>query len=117
MIAAPDARQTSKRGFRASICSSGSPFPVSFMDCGTSQFSGHFNFYLVESPDILMSKPYLERLDNPTPMTRKVMSEVFVNASRTLCRRTLRLGGFRGAFVVTARFVNDAPDSAALARL
>jgi hypothetical protein len=79
--------------------------------------SGYFNFYLVESPDILMSKPYLQRLDNPTPMTRKVMSEVFVNASRTLCRRTLRSGGFRGAFVVTARFVNDAPDSATLARL
>src|SRR5262245_34214065 len=59
----------------------------------------------------------LERLDNPTPMTRKVMSEVFVNASRTLCRRTLRRGGFRGAFVVTVRFVDDTPDTATLARL
>jgi len=79
--------------------------------------SGYFNFYLVESPAVLTSKAYLERLDNPTPMTHKVMSEVFVNASRTLCRRTLRRGGFRGAFVVTARFVKDAPDSATLARL
>jgi hypothetical protein len=63
--------------------------------------SGYFNFYLVESPDVLMSKPYLERLDNPTPMTRKVMSQIFVNASRTLCRRTLRRGVFRGASSMT----------------
>jgi hypothetical protein len=79
--------------------------------------SGYFNFYLVESPDILTSKPYLERLDNPTPMTRKVMSEVFINASRTVCRRTLRRGGFRGAFVVTARFVKGPPEAATLAKL
>jgi hypothetical protein len=79
--------------------------------------SGYFNFYLVESPDILTSKPYLERLDNPTPMTRTVMSEVFINASRTVCRRTLRRGGFRGAFVATVRFVKDPPDAAILARL
>jgi hypothetical protein len=79
--------------------------------------SGYFNFYLVESPDVLKSKPYLERLDNPTPMTRTVMSEVFINASRTVCRRTLRRGGFRGAFVVTVRFVKDLPDAATLARL
>ena len=79
--------------------------------------SGYFNFYLVESPDVLTSKPYLDRLDNPTPMTRKIMSEVFINASRTLCRRTLRCGGFRGAFVVTVRFVSNAPDATTLARL
>ena len=79
--------------------------------------SGYFNFYLVESPAVLTSKPYLERLDNPTPMTRTVMSEVFINASRTVCRRTLRCGGFRGAFVVTVRFVKDPPDAAILARL
>ncbi|HZQ14250.1 MAG TPA: hypothetical protein VFB31_15710 [Pseudolabrys sp.] len=74
---------------------------------------GYFNFYLVESPAVLTSKPYLERLDNPTPMTRKIMSEVFINMNRTVCRRTLRQGAFRGAYVVTARF-NDRPDEAAL---
>ncbi|HXZ46231.1 MAG TPA: hypothetical protein VEH02_05845 [Pseudolabrys sp.] len=75
--------------------------------------SGYFNFYLVESPDVLTSKPYLERLDNPTPMTRKIMSEVFLNMNRTVCRRTLRRGDFRGAYTVTARF-SDAPDPRAL---
>lgn len=75
--------------------------------------SGYFNFYVVESPSVLTSKPYLERLDHPTPMTRTIMSEVFLNMNRTVCHRTLRRGGFRGAFAVTARF-NDAPDVAAL---
>jgi hypothetical protein len=74
---------------------------------------GYFNFYLVESPDVLTSKPYLERLDHPTPMTRTIMSEVFINMNRTLCRRTARRGKFRGAFAVTARF-NRPPDEAML---
>jgi hypothetical protein len=74
---------------------------------------GYFNFYLVESPAVLTSKPYLERLDNPTPMTKKVMSDIFINMNRTVCRRTLRKGGFRGAYAVTVRF-NTAPDEAAV---
>ena len=73
----------------------------------------YFNFYMVESPAVLTSKPYLERLDHPTPMTRTIMSEVFVNMNRTVCRRTARRGAFRGAFAVVARF-NRAPDEAAV---
>jgi hypothetical protein len=76
--------------------------------------SGYFNFYMTESPAVLTSKPYLERLDNPTPMTRTIMSEVFINMNRTVCRRTLRRGAFRGAYAVTVRF-NAAPDETALA--
>jgi hypothetical protein len=75
--------------------------------------AGYFNFYLVESPAVLTSKPYLERLDNPTPMTKRIMSEVFINMNRTVCRRTLRKGPFRGAYAVTARF-SATPDEAAL---
>jgi hypothetical protein len=78
--------------------------------------NGYFNFYLVESPDILSSKPYLERLDNPTPMTARVMSDIFLNMNRTVCHRTLRRGGFRGAYAVTARF-NDTPETGALTLL
>jgi hypothetical protein len=77
--------------------------------------SGYFNFYLVASPDVLTSKPYLERLDNPTPMTKRIMSEVFLNMNRTVCCRTVRRGGFRGAYVVTVRF-NSQPDDAALTK-
>ncbi len=80
---------------------------------GSSDF---FNFYLVESPAVLTSKAYLERLDNPTPMTKKIMSGVFINMSRTVCRRTLRRGDFRGAYAVTVRF-DETPDELALAAL
>src|SRR5215510_5566180 len=76
--------------------------------------AGYFNFYLVESPDVLSSKPYLERLDNPTPMTKRIMSEVFINMNRTVCRRTIRRGAFRGAYAVTARF-NETPNAGELA--
>ncbi len=75
---------------------------------------GYFNFYMVETPEVLTSKPYLERLDNPTPMTRTIMSEVFINMNRTVCRRTARRGSFRGAFTVAARF-NQTPEETALA--
>jgi len=47
---------------------------------------------------------YLGRLDDPTPMTRTVMSEIFKDMIRTVCRRTFRLGAMRGTGVVTVRF-------------
>jgi hypothetical protein len=75
--------------------------------------SGYFNFYLTETPGVLTSKPYLERLDNPSAMTKRIMSDVFINMNRTVCCRTMRRGGFRGAYAVTARFT-EAPVEAAL---
>ena len=76
--------------------------------------SAHFNYYVVESPDVLTSKPYLARLDNPTPMTKRIMSEVFLNMNRTVCRRVARAGAFHGAYVVTARFFDAKPNVDAL---
>ncbi|MGB6538993.1 MAG: hypothetical protein WBF58_23880 [Xanthobacteraceae bacterium] len=71
---------------------------------GVAGTPDYFCFYLVEAPEVLTSKPYLERLDHPTPMTRKMMAEVFVDMNRTMCRRVARRGHFRGAFAVVARF-------------
>jgi hypothetical protein len=48
-------------------------------------------------------------------MTRMIMSEVFLNMNRTVCRRVARRGGPRGAYAVTVRF-NDAPDEAKVTR-
>ena len=76
----------------------------------------YFVFYVTDGPEVLTSKPYLERLDNPTPMTRMVMSEVFMNMNRTLCRRVARRGDVRGAYAVTARF-NVTPDERTIAPL
>jgi hypothetical protein len=73
----------------------------------------YFNFYLTQSPDVLTSAAYRARLDDPTPMTRTVMSEIFKDMIRTLCRRTLRLGVMRGAAAVVVRF-GERPDEAAL---
>ena len=56
--------------------------------------SDYFNFYLTESPDVLISQPYLERLDNPTPMTKRIMSDIFINMNRTVSHRTLRRAPF-----------------------
>ena len=79
--------------------------------------SGYFNFYVVERPEVLTSTAYLARLDDPTPMTHKIMSGgVFQNMSRTICTRVARRGVFRGAYAVTARF-NQEPDMARLAAL
>jgi len=76
----------------------------------------YFNFYVTEAPAVLTSKAYLDRLDNPTPMTKRIMSDVFINMSRTVCERRLRRGAFRGAYAVAVRF-NAAPDDGALTAL
>jgi len=75
-----------------------------------------FTFYVTETPDVLTSAPYIERLNNPTPLTQAVMSGGFKNTSRTVCRRAARAGRFRGSMVVTLRF-REAADSAALVSL
>jgi hypothetical protein len=64
----------------------------------------YFNFYVTQSAKVLKSAAYLGRLDAPTPMTRKVMSEIFKDMIRTVCHRTFRLGTMRGTCVVTVRF-------------
>jgi hypothetical protein len=72
-----------------------------------------FNFYVTQSIEVLKSAAYLGWLDDPTPMTRTVMSEIFKDMIRTVCHRTFRLGAMRGTAVVTVRF-NDRPNETAL---
>ena len=73
----------------------------------------YFNFYVTQSADVLKSAAYLSRLDQPTPMTRKIMSEIFKDMIRTVCHRTFRLGAMRGAATITVRF-SQRPDEQAL---
>jgi hypothetical protein len=73
----------------------------------------YFNFYVTRSTDVLSSADYRARLDNPTPMTRTVMAEIFKDMIRTVCHQSLRLGHMRGAVVVAARF-SERPDEKAL---
>jgi len=78
-----------------------------------SAWPRYFNFYVTQSIGILKSAAYLERLDDPTPMTRTVMSEIFKDMIRTVCHRTFRLGRMRGTGVVSVRF-SERPDETAL---
>ena len=77
----------------------------------------YFNFYLTQSADVLKSAAYLERLDHPTPMTHKIMSEIFKDMIRTVCHRTLRLGAMRGAAAVAVRFTEKVDQDALKATL
>jgi hypothetical protein len=64
----------------------------------------YFVYYLTDTPAVLTSAAYRARLDNPTPLTRTMMTKVFRNMHRTLCRRVERRGALSGAVCVTARF-------------
>jgi hypothetical protein len=77
----------------------------------------YFNFYVTRSADVLSSSEYRMRLNNPTPMTRMVMSDIFKDMIRTVCRQSLRLGRMRGAIAVTARFAKTPDEDALKARL
>lgn len=77
-----------------------------------------FTYYELDSPAILVSAPYLERSDNPTPWTRKIMGEqIFRNINRTACRQAWRIGALRGGFVLTVRWTDAAAVDAAHTRM
>jgi hypothetical protein len=73
----------------------------------------YFNYYLTQSAAVLKSDAYLRRLDNPTPLTRIVMSEIFKDMNRTICHRAFQLGVIRGAAAVAVRF-QERPNEAQL---
>jgi len=71
----------------------------------------YFTFYETDTPEVLRSEPYLARLNDPTPLTRRVMSDgTFTHATRALCVCVARWGTLRGAVVVSVRF-NAPPGS------
>jgi hypothetical protein len=72
----------------------------------------YFSFYETEDPEVLFSDAYVATVENPTPLTRHIMSGIFTNATRALLTSTARWGTLRGAFAVSVRF--DAPPSASM---
>ena len=70
----------------------------------------YFTYYETTSPDVLTSPSYLERGNNPTPFTRKIMSGTFINLSRTICKCQFSTGGMRGAYAVTLRLSQTVDD-------
>ena len=69
----------------------------------TSGSPRHMVVYEVTDPEVLSSPAYTTRLDDPTPLTRSVMSAMVENMSRTACRRRVLFGDRRGGAAVVAR--------------
>lgn len=72
----------------------------------------YFTYYETESPDVLNSEAYLERVNNPSELTRRIMSGTFLNVNRTVCRRASLTGRMRGSVAVTARFSRSGESNA-----
>ena len=60
----------------------------------------YFTLYETETVDVLASAPYVERLNNPSPWTRRAVA-LFTNANRTACRVTATQGQGVGGALAT----------------
>ncbi len=71
----------------------------------------YFTFYDTDTPEVLWSEAYRQRLANPTPETVHIM-KYFRNMSRTVCRRVAQHGQFVAGHAVTARLAQLPGDAA-----
>ena len=62
----------------------------------------YFMMYETETLETLAGPAYVERLNNPTPWTRKCLAR-FRNSNRTACRNTLSIGRGIGGAMATVR--------------
>lgn len=71
--------------------------------------AGYFTYYETIDPDTLTSSAYIDRVNNPTPMTAHIMREAFTDVSRTICHASISIGKQRGAFATTLQ-LNSLPE-------
>jgi len=69
---------------------------------GTDDDQKYFMMYEAESADIFVSAPYLSRLNDPTPWTRRILS-AYVAPSRTVCRVRQSIGRGVGGWNATVQ--------------
>lgn len=69
---------------------------------GPDSWPRYFNFYEVETWTTLTSKPYLDRLNTPSPWTQRVVRH-FRDTFRTMCSVAISAGQGDGRFVATFR--------------
>jgi len=62
-----------------------------------------FTLYETAGPEVHTSAAYFERLNNPTPQTRRV-APMMINNVRSLCRVEWSRGGVGGGLMATLRF-------------
>ena len=78
---------------------------------GTNDKDKYFMMYDVKSKDILSSRQYLNRLNNPTDWTSKILSK-YVYPSRAICEliKTKSLTTGLSGFFVTIRYLSQNND-------
>lgn len=76
----------------------------------------YMTYYETDTASVLTSPEYLARVNDPTPETHRIMSGVFRNMNRTICRRVEGAGAIRSAYTVavasiegTVAALNDLP--------
>ncbi|RST83904.1 hypothetical protein EJC49_21850 [Aquibium carbonis] len=72
---------------------------------GTSEDQKYFMMYEAETADVFVSPPYLARLNDPTPWTRRILS-AYVAPSRTVCRVRQSIGRGVGGWNATVQFAD-----------
>ena len=78
---------------------------------GTNNYDKYFMMYDVRNKDVLSSKQYLNRLNNPTVWTSKILSK-YVYPSRAICEviKTKSLTSGLSGFFVTIRYLSQNND-------
>jgi len=69
----------------------------------TGTARGYFTLYLLESPAVALSEPYLYRLNNPTPWTLRVMAS-FRQNSRCVGRFDQSVGALPSERIAVAKY-------------
>jgi hypothetical protein len=63
----------------------------------------YFTLHEAESPEVLSGQDYLNRLNNPTAWTQKIIPIYFRNMSRGICRVKFSLSCGDGGYLLTLR--------------
>ena len=69
----------------------------------------YFNLYEADSPEVLGGQDYLNRLNAPTPWTRRVVPS-FRNVARSICRVAFTTGVGSGGVMLTSCFEIEPAD-------
>lgn len=70
---------------------------------GTEDAQKYFMMYEADTADVFVSAPYMARLNDPTPWTRRILS-AYVAPSRTVCSVRQSIGRGVGGWNATAQF-------------
>src|SRR5271167_3920790 len=64
----------------------------------------YFTYYETDTSEVLASPAYIERLNDPTPWTRRIMQSTFLHVTRTSFDLAANLGPMWGSDVLTMRW-------------